>query len=95
MSYPTLLEKLQIVDEDFKKSALYQLGEIPDEKEAADDYFKKAVDYAGEFLKRWKVDKEQNPYEAFKNDLSKLYVRVMVSDYLESLERNYKKKHPV
>ena len=77
----TLSEKRQYVDQDFLKSKLYLLGDMPDEITAADVFFQKAIKYAGEFMTRY--ENKSTQIEQYALDI--------VKDYMFSIEQEYKK----
>ncbi len=80
--YMTLHEKYNYINDDFKKSALYLLGELPEDHDQADDYFQKAIKEASAWLLRYK-DRGADVYR---------YAYSMANDYMESIEREYRRR---
>ena len=78
----TLFQKYEYVNQDFLKSKLYQLGDIPSDKAAADEYFQKAIKYASEFMLRYEN----------KGRFIEEYSKSIVKDFMESIDREYKRK---
>lgn len=76
----TLFQKYEYVNQDFLKSKLYQLGDIPSDKAAADEYFQKAIKYASEFMLRYEN----------KGRFIEEYSKSIVKDYMDSIEKLYK-----
>jgi len=77
----TLFEKTEYINQDFKRSALYLLGDMPDNKVDANSYFIKAVKAAGDFCKKY----------IGKGKYIEDYASAIVLDYMDSLENAYKK----
>lgn len=74
--YYSLSEKRDYIDEDFKKSYLYNMGLLPTNKEDSERYFNEAIDAAGEFIEKyqgkgWSYD----------------YAMQIVNDWMDNLER--------
>ena len=74
--YYSLSEKRDYIDEDFKKSRLYNNGLMPTDKEGMTRYFNEAIDAAGEFIEKyqgkgWSYD----------------YAMQIVNDWMDNLER--------
>lgn len=80
--YYTLSEKKMFIDADFKNSSLYKLGEMPDDKTDAENFFNRAIKEAGVFIKK---------YSKAKKNIQD-YAQEVVNDYMESLEDEWKKK---
>lgn len=78
--YMTLPEKYNFINEDFKKSGLYRLGELPEGRKEADQFFQAAIREASRFLIRYK-DKNVEVYN---------YAYGITSDYMTSIENDYK-----
>lgn len=83
--YYSLSEKRDYIDEDFKKSRLYNNGLMPTDKEGMTRYFNEAIDAAGEFIEKyqgkgWSYD----------------YAMQIVNDWMDNLERIAReRKHEV
>lgn len=80
--YMTLTEKYNYIDEDFKKSALYNLGDLPDEREAALEHFDRAIKESSNWLVRYK-DRGSKVYK---------YAYAIAEDWMSTLEREYRRK---
>lgn len=95
MSYPTLFEKMRLIDEDFKKSPLYNMPDLPDTKEKAGKWFEEVIKNANIFQKRWNLirkDGASSMIEALDGDYAKVFAYYLLHDYVNALERKYKEK---
>lgn len=94
MSYPTLFEKMEMIDEDFKKSPLYNMPSLPETKEEASKWFEQVIENANVFQKRWGlVKKEGNTMiEAFEGDYAKVFAYYLLHDYVNAIERKYRER---
>lgn len=79
--YITILEKLKAIDDDFKKSQLYTLGELPSAAAQQRTYFRSACAYASAYIEKYQGYRGTPMYE---------YVKDLVTDYMEYLERTSK-----
>lgn len=52
--YYSLSEKRDFIDADFLNSKLYHMGLLPEDQEDQKAYFKTAIQYAGDFLEKYK-----------------------------------------
>lgn len=77
--YLTLYEKMTAVDQDFKKSPLYQLGTVPEDETLMKAYFHKAIIEGNAFLEK---------YSGFKGAPIYKYVEDLVNDWMATLERD-------
>ena len=80
--YMTLTEKYNYIDEDFKRSGLYQMGELPDDRDEAKSYFDKAIKEASIWLLKYK-DRGAEVHK---------YAYSMASDWMDTIEREYRRK---
>lgn len=78
----TLHEKYNYIDEDFKRSGLYLMGELPDDRDEARDYFDKAIKEASIWLIKYK-DRGSEVHK---------YAYSIASDWMDSIEREYRVK---
>ena len=78
----TLHEKFNYIDEDFKRSDLYLMGELPDDRDEAKEYFDKAIKEASTWLMKYK-DRGSEVHR---------YAYSMASDWMDSIEREYRRK---
>ena len=78
----TLHEKYNFIDEDFKRSGLYLMGELPDDRDEAKLYFDKAIKEASTWLIKYK-DRGAEVHK---------YAYAMASDWMDSIEREYRRK---
>ena len=78
----TLTEKYNYIDEDFKRSGLYQMGELPDDRDEAKSYFDRAIKEASIWLLKYK-DRGAEVHK---------YAYSMVSDWMDTIEREYRRK---
>ena len=99
MSYPTLLEKIQMIDEDFKKSPLYNMSRMmPENKKEAEEWFGQVVDNANLFHERWNLTRKEkdgkplSPIDAFNGDYAKAFAYYTLHDYVNAIERKYKER---
>lgn len=80
--YFTYAEKIEYINQDFKQSALYLLGEVPSTKAEQREFFHKAIAYAGDFIEKY----------AGRGRNIKEYIKIFIDDYMETLEREAKRK---
>lgn len=80
--YFTYAEKIEYINQDFKQSALYLLGEVPSTDAERREFFHKAVGYAGDFLEKY----------SGRGKHIKEYAITLIDDYMETLERECKRK---
>lgn len=78
----TLHEKFNYIDEDFKRSDLYLMGELPDDRDEAKEYFDRAIKEASTWLMKYK-DRGSEVHR---------YAYSMASDWMDSIEREYRRK---
>lgn len=78
----TLHEKYNFIDEDFKRSDLYLMGELPDDRDEAKEYFDRAIKEASVWLLKYK-DRGSEVHR---------YAYSMASDWMDSIEREYRRK---
>lgn len=78
----TLHEKFNYIDEDFKRSDLYLMGELPDDRDEAKEYFDRAIKEASVWLLKYK-DRGSEVHR---------YAYSMASDWMDSIEREYRRK---
>lgn len=74
-----LSEKIEYINEDFKKSKLVLLGDLPDDITKAKEWYDKADPYASDFLLRYKG----------KGSCVESYAYSLVKDYMETADRIY------
>lgn len=74
--YYSLSEKRDYIDTDFKKSALYNMGLLPETGPEIETYFYEAIDAAGMF-----IEKYQNKGWSYD------YAMQIVNDWMDNLER--------
>lgn len=77
----TLFEKQQFVNEHFKRSALYQMGDMPDDH--TDVFIGNAVYAASAFMLKYKGKGKQ----------IEDYANAIAMDWLEGLEKQWREKN--
>jgi hypothetical protein len=75
----TFIDKTEYINNDFRNSALIALGEIPHTRSEAETYFDKAIKAASTFMLKYKGKGRQ----------VENYVRILVTDFMDELERKY------
>ena len=80
----TLFEKMEYINNDFRSNPLYQMREIPNDKEAVSEFLLLAMTTANEF---------ENKYKG-KGQRIEQYVRELTFEWIEDLEKEYYKKYP-
>ena len=76
-----LFEKKEYIDNDFRKSELYHLNEVPTDPKIIDAYILKCVDAAGVFMKKYR-GRGQRVEE---------YVKELVNEWMDDMEKEYRK----
>ena len=77
-----LFEKIEYINQDFKKSALCNIDDIPSTRSDAAIWHQKAVEDARVFIKKYQG----------KGKYVENYVTVLILDYMDSIERLYEKQ---
>lgn len=75
----TFIDKTEYINNDFRNSALIALGDMPGTRSGADEYFSKAIKAASAFMLRYRGRGRQ----------VENYVRILVTDFMDELERKY------
>ena len=79
----TFIEKIEYINNDFRKSALIALGDMPGTRSGADEYFDKAIKAASTFLLRYRGKGKQIEHYAY----------ILTDDFMESIEREYRRRY--
>lgn len=74
--YYSLSEKRDFIDADFLNSKLYHMGLLPEDQEDQKAYFKMAIQYAGDFLEKYKG-----------KGWSFEYAMTITNDWMDNLEK--------
>lgn len=74
--YYSLSEKRDFIDADFLNSKLYHMGLLPEDQEDQKAYFKAAIQYAGDFLEKYKG-----------KGWSFEYAMTITNDWMDNLEK--------
>lgn len=74
--YYSLSEKRDFIDADFLNSKLYHMGLLPEDQEDQKTYFKAAIQYAGDFLEKYKG-----------KGWSFEYAMTITNDWMDNLEK--------
>jgi hypothetical protein len=78
----TFIDKTEYINNDFRNSSLIALGDMPGTRSGADEYFDKAIKAASAFLLRYRG----------KGRMIEHYAYILTADFMESIEREYKRK---
>jgi len=80
----TLSEKRDFIDQDFKKSKLYRLGDIPlGNKEKANKFWDAAIHEAGVWIMRYRSS----------SDRAKAYAKEVLDEWMSDLEKQWKAEY--
>lgn len=80
----TLSEKREFIDQDFKRSALYRLGDVPlGDKKKAQKFWDKAIHEAGEWILRYKSSGQR----------VRAYASEIVDEWIGDLEKQWKAEY--
>ena len=79
----TFIDKIEYINNDFRKSALIALEDMPGTRSGADEYFDKAIKAASTFLLRYRGKGKQIEHYAY----------ILTDDFMESIEREYRRRY--
>ena len=79
----TFIDKTEYINNDFRNSALIALGEMPNTRSEAETYFDKAIKAASTFMLKYKGKGRQIEHYAY----------ILTDDFMESIEREYRRRY--